>query len=282
MKRGAFRRAFSVVVAAGLIGLGGCHTVNRWTTDFFRTDYDAAERKAREQGRPILVAYYDGRKDVDRSLQEILKRSDIQKQLEGMVFCQLYRSHEPDRRYVAQFGVQRAPAMMVLHPDDTYHATAGTLTFDTATAFLESARAPGEPVRRNPLVPRRVEYEWRKSVTEAEATAKRDGRMLLVVAHRSFTSDWRRMNGLLNQREVQTRLKGMVHCELPYWDGFSGRGQTPWGEVQLPAIILVDPQGRHQVLEMPTSSEAIARFVDGGIPIDEEPAHASSSPESVP
>ena len=37
---------------------------------------------------------------------------------------------------------------------------------------------------------------------------------------------------------------------------------TPFGTVRIPALVVVDADGNHHVLEIPTSYEAIVRFGD--------------------
>ena len=54
----------------------------------------------------------------------------------------------------------------------------------------------------------------------------------------------------------------MVDGHRGGWKRWAPTHETPFGEITLPTIVWLQTDGRHEVLEMPDSSQSIARFVD--------------------
>ncbi len=181
---------------------------------------------------------------------------------DGYIRCKLPKTYEPNRRYVGQFGVDRAPALIVVHGDGTYHARSGSMSAADVAAFLAHATPPGQRPEINPYIKRRVRYEWHRSIEEAEEEAQQTGRAVFTVFYRSFSSDWQVLRKLLSRQEVYSRLADMVHCRIGVL-GFSGRAQgTRFGALTLPAVVIAHRDGTHDALELPQSYEAIVRFAD--------------------
>jgi hypothetical protein len=225
-------------------------------------DYETAERRVHETGRELLILYQESRPGARYPVEEALKEEALSKRIDGYVRCKLIKSYEPDRRYVAQFGVDRAPALILVHGDGTYHARAGTMSAADITAFLNEARPPGNRPVVNPYILRRARYDWHRTMEAAEEAASRSRKPILIVYHQSLTSDWRTLRKLLGRQEVYRRFADMVHCRIGVLT-FSAVNQVPrFGTLKLPAIVIARGDGTYDVLELPTSYEAIVRFAD--------------------
>ncbi len=258
----AHRRVFTLVGVVLLAGAGCASSLDRWTSRGWVADYDTAEQRIRESGRELLIFYKDTRTGADGSLQEALKSEPLNSLTKGYVRCVLFKSYELDRRYVAQFGVNRAPALIVVHTDGTYHARSGPIRAEAVAGFLADAQAPGERPTINPHIPRRPHYQWHRSIEEAEQISRQTGREVLIVFHRSWSRDWARLKRLLSRHEVYRRFADMAHCRISQ-TGFSADAViTRFGPLRLPALVILRCDGTHEVLELPTRYEAIVRFAD--------------------
>lgn len=254
----------TVLIASLLImwGIGCSTTWDRLSSALWVADYDTAEQRARETGRGMLILYKDERPGADDSLEQIIETAPVEGRTRRYVRCMLFKSYEPDRRYVAQFGVERAPALIVIHPDGTYHARSGAMSTSDVLAFLAQAAPPGRRPLLNPHIPRKADYRWLTSFDEAEPIAGRTHRPILAVFYRTLSRDWSRLEPMLERHEVYSRLAPMVHCRLGLMSLSSAAYITRFGALKLPAIVIAHPDGTFDVLELPTSYEAIVRFVD--------------------
>lgn len=248
--------------AVALFGCVGCAGPAGWLKAKWHTDYDSAESAVRDTGRSMVVRFVSPRTSRPDPLDRVFKNKQVSGRLRDYVCCALYRSYEPDRRYVSQFGVRRAPAVMVVHPDDTYHAKTGKMSADEFLAFLDDAEPPGAPAIINPHIPREAQYDWIDNLDEVFESVRETGRPGLIVYHRGFTGDFRAIREMMSKHEVYTRVCHMVHGHEGGWNRWATTRETPFGEITLPAVVWLQPDGSHEVLEMPDSSRSIARFVD--------------------
>ncbi len=243
------------------IGAGG------WLMDF-----DAAESRVAETGEPLLILYRDARHTADDDVVgDALKSQPLAAATSGYVRCMLFRPHEPDRRYVAQYGVDRAPALIVVHGDGTYHARSGAMSSEEIAAFLDQSQPPGARPTSNPHIVRQTHYRWHDTIDEAEAVATQADQPMLVVFHRRFSRDWERMTALLAPHEVYSRLAELVPAKVALHGLFTEAYITRFGALKLPAMAIAHPDGRYFVLELPASSEAVVRFADAAmrdVPVD--------------
>jgi len=225
-------------------------------------DYETAEQRVRETRRALLILYQEPRSGGRYPIEEALKQKALSERIDGYVRCKLLKSYAPDRRYVAQFGVDRAPAVILVHSDGTYHACTGALSVADIAAFLDEAKPPGKQPVLNPYLPRRARYEWKRTIEAAEETANQARKPILIVYHRSLTSDWRALQELLKRPEVYRRLADMVHCRVGLLTFAADAEVARFGTLKLPAMVITHSDGRYNVLELPTSYEAIVRFAD--------------------
>lgn len=263
----------AAVCVAMAVATGGCAlSLPRWNPDGWLGDFDTAEQRVAESEKELLILYVSGRWGRESNLQQALDSDLLATVVKDKVRCVLSRSYEPDRRYVAQYGVDRAPAVVLVHRDGTYHARTGPMTPGDVKAFLASAKPPGAVAVYNPQVPRRARYQWQDAIEPALAQATREGKPTLVVYHRTMSRDWRRLKKMLHRHEVCLRLGDLVHCRIAL-PGFSrDTAITPFGALRLPAMVIVRPDGQHAVLELPTSHESVVHFAESALSPDAQRA----------
>lgn len=279
----SIQRIFQAL-AVWLILFPGCASqmdrMSQWISRGWIGDYDTAERQSQETDRPILYHYLNPRGANHQALKKIWTDGQLEPALEKYVCCRLYSSYEPDRRYVAQFGVTKPPALIIWHRDGTYHAAEGAITRDELLAFLVRAQSPGDQPTINPLIPRQPDYHWLISLEAAKAEKATHGKSQLIVYFRSMTQDWSQLKKLFAQREVWRALRGWTHVRIGVmpWNGKSYDTKL-FGQLRLPAIIAVQPDGRYGVLERPDSSLRIAWFLRTGEGSTTPTAPASTTPK---
>ena len=147
-----------------------------WRPQDWFADYDAAEARVRESGRELLIIYQDNRPGGDRALEHAVKSGAGATLSERHVRCVLSKAYEPDRRYVAQYGIERAPALILIHRDGTYHARSGGMSSADVARFIANATQPGKIPVINHYVPRTPVYGWRDNVDAAMEASKRSGK----------------------------------------------------------------------------------------------------------
>ncbi len=256
----------SIALLLLLLAPAGCtsslSTARRWTVGNRAADYQTAERLAAESRTGILVYYTKTDLTRDDPIRDRLTLAASQSDKADYVRCTLFRDHEPDRRYVAQYGVFRAPAIIAIHSDGTYHACDADMSEDGIGRFLASATMPGDPPKYNPLIPREPIYNWTSDADAAMQAGATTRRPVLFVLDRWMTREWRKLRGLLERREVFTRFADMIHCRPTSALSPSGAVAKRFGVNNLPALVVVDADGQPHVLELPSSYEAIVRFAD--------------------
>lgn len=243
-----------------LVSSGCTGSLKNWSAGGWVADYETAEQQAGETGRGMLILYQPAR--PDRALKAAFDDPAIKERTDDFVRCELAKSYEPDRSYVRQFGVERAPALILIHRDGTFHAQAGSMSQARILGFLSSARPPGKRPAINPYLPRESCYKWIDTLDEARQTAQRTGRPMLIVYHRRFSRDWSTIEKLLSRREAHSRFADMVHCRIAILNPLADAYISPYGAVRLPAIVVDHPHGAYSVLEMPTTLQAVVRFAD--------------------
>ena len=253
----------AAMIAMAIMPAQGCRTwerIDQWTNGGWMPHFDTAERAAWRNGRPLLIAFEDTKAKGDDRLVVRMNDPRLRAMVEGHVRCALLSSHEPDRRFVQQYGVRRAPALILAHTDGTYHAMDRPGDVGAMMAFLQSATPPGHRPTLNPLIPRRDAADWYSDLESARQEALRTGRLLFVAYERAGVSDPVRLRQLLAEREVTQRTADMVHARIGvfHWGGVM---ETPFGPIRPPAIVVVNADGVSRVIESPISAEAVARFV---------------------
>ena len=251
-----------LVCLAGSFMLTGCRAMSLDGFGGWVADYDTAEDQVHKTGRELLIAYLDPRPRRTGASMDVLDDTVIRARTTDYVCCRLYKSYEPDRRYVAQYGVERSPAMIIVHGDGTYHALEGSMSAERVSRFLDEAVGRGADPTVNHQIPRQARYRWHDNVRSAEEESKGLEKAVLFVFHRRFSRDWQRLEEILSRREVYRRFSDMVDCRIDTLNPWSKVHVTQFGPVRLPAIVIADGDGTYDVLEMPTSYEAVVQFAN--------------------
>jgi len=249
-----------------LLLAAGCHSpiaqLTRFATGGWTADYETAESLARASGQGMVIYYTNVDLTRPDPLRAAVKAGAAAAPSKDYVHCVLFRSYEPDRRYVAQYGVDRAPAVITVHPDGTYHARSGTMSAEQVASFLVDASPPGASPRINRFIPREVNYSWHSSLESAEEAAQRTGQPILIVLDRWMSRDWQRLKVMLDRREVYTRFADMVHCRPGAVWPSAGQVAERFEVRNLPAVVILRPDGSHETMELPNSYESLVRFAD--------------------
>lgn len=257
------RRTFLLLFCATAVAvLSGCAAAQSLTRPRWIADYDKAERRHREVGCEMLIWYKEARPGMADPLRAAFDAPELRERIKGYLRCSLLRSYEPDRRYVGQYGVERAPAVIVVHEDGTYHAQSGRMSVDDITRLLDHAEPPGARPDSNPYLHREPYYDWLDDFDHATAAAEPENKEVVVVLHRSLTRDWRRLKKILDERTVFSRFADMIHCRVATLAASADSLKERFGISRLPAIVIVHRDGTFDVLELPRSFEAVVRFAD--------------------
>lgn len=242
----------------------GCALVSLVDTNGWLADYDQAEREIQSSGRNLLIFYKYGEGNRDKPVEDALASEEIEVRVEDFVRCRLFSGYEPDRRYVAQFGVDRAPALIVLRNDGTYHARTGLMSTGDVRAFLDSTNLPGTVPKYNPYIPYEGTFDWISSLEEAEAQAKTRDKPMLVLFTRWLSRDYAVMSKTLGKYEVYRRFADHVPCHLTVDPilGTNKQAMKRFGVTELPALVVVNPDGDHHTLELPLTPEKVVRWAD--------------------
>ncbi len=234
----------------------------RWVPGGWVNDYQSAERLAEAPERPLFILYRTKDRTAADPMFDALNSHEIKPRTSGCVRCCLFHSNASDRRYVAQFGVQRAPAVILIHADGTYHAQTGPQSGEQLARFFDAAHPPGTIPAHDPFISRQATYAWMRSLDAAQSAAKSQNRSVLIVLDRWMSRDWRRLHKLLDRPEVHARFVNMIHCRPGGVLGGGGAVAQTFGVTNLPALVILQPDGSHHALELPTSYESVIRFAD--------------------
>lgn len=225
-------------------------------------DYESAEKRVKETGNPLLIYFQTGEYKIDQRYRRAIDHGRGSMISNQFVRCLLVNSYEPDRRYVQQFGVQRAPALILVHADGTYHAEVGLLNDVQIAQFVTKTTPPGHQPNYNSHIPRKPEYVWYDSLEKASAQAKKLNRPLFIVYERTFSDDNTKLKKLLSRREVYHRIDSMIHVRIPLTGLFAKAYISPFGALKLPAMVIAQPGGPYFTLELPTTYEQVVHFAD--------------------
>lgn len=233
-----------------------------WPAGVWVADYEEADRLAAESGNGTLFLFTQ--KDLTREdeLRTFLEDPANRGAVVDYTPALLFQKNERDRRYAAQFSVTRAPAVIVRHPDGTYHAMQGSLTPEKLADFLVRAQPPGEVPVLNPFVSRQVGFAWIRDWDAAREASKVSGKPVFVVLERWMSRDWDMLAPMIERREVYSRTSGMIHCRPATAWNSATEAASQLGIENLPAVAILPPDGEPAVLELPASYEAIVHFTD--------------------
>ncbi len=234
---------------------GGCGP--QWHFDF-----ESAERQARNQHRPILILYKDPLDVKSSQLQDLLEKAPASTLLRDKVLCMLVTEFPPNRRYVAQYGVLQPPALVLIHPDGTYHARNGPATLQQVEGFFAGAQPPGAQPSINPQIPRSIDYSWEGIYEDAVERARQQNRELLIVYKWWLSADSTELITVFESRpEVARHFADTVNCLLDMDYQPNQRHVRAYGVTEVPAVILVHRDGTYHAHAGPMTADQIVRFV---------------------
>ncbi len=254
----AARAARGVGAAAVVILLAGCGPP-------WHFEYQEGEIAARAAERPLVVFYKDPFDVASSHMEDLLKSGPVAKLLAGKERCLLTTEFAPHRRYVAQYGTFQAPALIVVHPDGTYHAHNGVMNLEQIQGFFAEANPPGAKPTPNPQIPRTIDvryYRWAGNYEEALATARRQNRELLIVYKWWLSAESNDLLTILHSRpEVARHFSETVNCLLDQDYAPNRLHARRYGVATVPAMILVHRDGTYHAHSGPMSADQIVRFV---------------------
>ena len=251
--RTMFGRQVRCVLAGFLFGTTGCAPAWHYA-------YDEGVRQARRQDRDLLVFYKDPLDVRCSRMRDALQSPKVRPLADRMVRCLLVPSYPPNRSFVAQYGVQETPAVVVVHPDGTYHALAGVRSADEVRDFLQSSQAPGlEPVL-NPRIPRGQTFEYFNIYERAVEKSRRQNRPLFIIYKWWLHADSTELIRRVSRPDVARYFAESVNCILD-WDHIANRGHVrQYGVTSFPAMVIVQPDGKYRSLTGLPSVDQIIRF----------------------
>lgn len=244
------------------INLGGCTKSLEWPAPRVAQDFQQAESLQYRTGKPLLLVFLDSRSTVDKPMKRAMADPQVRGRLKELVECRLFRVNEDDRRYAAQFKVERAPSLILVHPDGTYHSYEATPSPSAILKFLDESQSVGQQPTRNSLIQRAPRYAWQTDLESALSSARESNRDALLVLYRGGTRDWSRIEKMLDRPEVFRRFGSMVHARVTGLIGAPKDVMSRFGVTALPAIVIVRTDGSSEKLELPTSFETIIQFAD--------------------
>ena len=224
--------------------------------------YQEAENAARAQERATVVFYKDPFDRTSSQMEDLLERPEVAPLLADKVRCKLTTEYGPHKKYVAQYGVFQAPALILIHADGTYHAHNGTMSAERLRAFFANAHPPGARPNLSPQIPRSIDYRWEGDYDSALAKAGRQNREMLIVYKWWLSAESTELLATLQTRpEVARHFTETVNCLLDR-DYLPNRGHVRrYGVSDVPAMILVHRDGTYHAHRGPMTAEQIVRFV---------------------
>jgi len=220
---------------------------------------------ARRHDRDMFIHFCDSSRRQLESTGEALRDPAVEERLKNVVCCRMFRSYAPDRRYVAQFDVERAPALIYVRQDGTYHAREGAADVDEILALLDAAQSPGKRVQVDPWIPRSEPYHWIDDPQEALRESRESSRPVLFVFYRWMRGDWNDLEDLLLRHEVYPRFTNAIHCRLSSLNSAGKAQAQAFGIEEWPALVIAFPDDTYQSLELPTGYAQIARFAESAL-----------------
>lgn len=225
-------------------------------------DFSTAERLAVQHNKPLVVYYTSWLSAECGAMRAALDSSEVRRKLGDKVVCYLDESYEPNRRFVAQFGVERYPALIVVRPDGTFHSRVGRMAPGEIAAFIEQSRAPGQPAQVNPQLPRRIDYHWEGDYQRALQRAQAEGRRVFVF-YKSVLSPESNdvLVNVLNRPEVAAEFHDTINCLLDWGHPPNRRFMARFGITDVPGFLLIAPDGTHHARQGRLNAEQMVSFI---------------------
>lgn len=225
-------------------------------------EFETAQRLAAQQNKDLLVFYESWASTECGEMKSRLQSPRVRQELADAVVCTLEESYEPNQRFMAQYDVDRYPALILIHRDATYHHMIGIQNEDQLVSFLSSAEPPGRPPMINPQIPRRFDYQWQADHEYASNLAKSQQRPVFIFFKSVVNADCNDMLfNDLNRADVAAHFSHTVNCMLDWGYPPNRQLMQQYGVTHVPAVVIVQPDGRYLVREGRLSAAELVGFV---------------------
>lgn len=242
-------------IAAILMLVSGSGCAPKW-----HTDINKALRQARRKESPVAVFYKDPLDTRSALMHDVLETPDVQSLLSDKVRCVMVPFYPPDQKFVARYGVLQPPALIVIHPDSTYHALIDAVDEAAVSSFLRRATPPGKSPDQNVELPTSARMQFFNVFERAEEAAKSQNRRLIVIYKWWLDGDSSELIRRFTSPSVSPYFKDTVVCLLD-WDYVPNRSvMAEYGVTQYPAIVAVDTDGAYRVMRGVASVEQLTRL----------------------
>ncbi len=237
-----------------LVVLGGCGVTAV-------EDFTTAERLAAQQKKERFIFYKSALAPESGQMQADLERSDVQQKLADKVYCILVDLYEPNQRFMAQYGVSRAPAVVLIHTDGTYQAHQGPMTEAGVIAFLDVSHAPGLPPRLDAQIPHAVDYQWEGQYSQAAQKAKSSNRRVFIFYKAALNPDCNEiLANVLSRQDVARCFLDSVNCLLDWGHAPNRTLMESFGVTNVPAFVIINPDGTYRTLRGMVTAEQLIGF----------------------
>lgn len=228
--------------------------------------FESAGRLASQQNKELLVFYESWLSPECSEMKLALDSAGVRSRLGNKIYCVLDESYEPNQRIVAQYGIGRFPALILIHRDGTYHQHEGALGAEAIVRFIESSKAPGRRPRINPQIPRTVNYRWEADYERAFARAKQKNRAVFIFYKSVISADCNEMlAGVLNRADVAGLFDGTINCLLDWGYPPNRRLMARYGVTNVPGIVIVNPDGTYHARQGRMTAAQVISFARGAI-----------------
>ncbi|MCH8879882.1 MAG: thioredoxin family protein [Planctomycetes bacterium] len=243
---------FSIVFC--LVAMCGCNSP-------VLVNFSRAERLGKQQRKELFV-YYESWLSIDcGEMKRQIQSLPVQQLLADKIVCILEESYEPNVRYVAQYGVHRYPAVILVHRDGTYHQRTGVMSAEGITNFLKTAAPPGQQPMINPQIPREIDYDWEADYERAFEIAEQQHRPVFIFYKSVVSADANEMFGTLDRPDVAELFDDTVNCLLDWGYAPNRRFMTQYGVTNVPALVIVNPDGTHHARQGRMTAAQVISFV---------------------
>ena len=245
-----------------LVAIAACGCAPQWHYSYAQGEQERQhERQSGQPERDLLLFYKDHLDAKSGQMQDVLNSPIVKPLIAGKIRCMLVTNFFPNQRYMAQYGVDSAPALVVVHPDGSYHARQGLITAEQARDFLAEATGSGANPKTDIQILPVPEYYWHGSYEEAVALASRQNRSLFIVYKWWLSAESTELLNRLSQPRVRRQASEMAHCLLD-WDYIPNRAHMAhYGVSKVPSMVIVRADGTYHKLVGLASVEQIIRFV---------------------